>query len=888
MLEAFARPGSIGVVLLLLACMAINLGMIFQKLATVKSGVGTAGFWASCGFSMEYLTNGIAEASELRPGPPGIQLGNVFALLRSSRYLWLGLVLYSVGQYGCLHALAMAPHFTYASLNALIIISNSILSPLLLGEKHKGWSLQCAWLMAAGSTAVLMADGSTLIGLLVDGSGSSPVKEHVWQREAQLESHFAQRPFLVLISIIAFAVVAAALVKILSVTSSRLHWVRHTSVDILLFAVPAAMLASLALLFVRSVVHLALTSLSHPETIWFLTKPQWGIIAVGATAGAGGLFLLNLGLMRFNTLWFLPVYYSVAAVLQAVVAGIYFEEFRHLGARSMMLVGLGGVMNVAAVWMLLRTAPDDDEGLQMERTRICLTARLPDLYMEEDGGGDRATSQWPGTASSLTAASLFKLAGLHLAEISPASTLRLGRERRPYMVGSEEGDSSIWSWSAAGSEAAGPSVGGERPEVCLVPSGIDWDGLEGETEASSGASVQSAKAKAPAKASESSRWGFPSRFSRTREASSTSRAAAAAYGDVGSSEKSPCRAACVVINLGMILQKRSVKVSRSGRPPYLQPLWVGGFTVFLLGQVLSLWSLSMAPQSMLSSLGSSSLVSNSILAPILLGEKHTAVSLYSTGILLAGSLLVVSCSSRASQEFTPASLMGLFSMPQFLAMSGGILALMAYLGCRRIRTGQLESVYFGTLSALLGALSVLFAKCVSILVLGGRSESLQSSETAVRVGYAALVVLNVTFSILSVYVMNLGIIRYRALEILPVYYSLAVVFQTVTGGVFFQEFVHLSSQKCLGLAFGVLLTCVGVQTLATGAESTEAEGGPVFTREPLLREHQHIQRSYSEAVVREKQRPVGAEPCTLSLHRVPAGSPSLACLDFGLTRRKSS
>ncbi|KAF4699823.1 hypothetical protein FOZ63_006665, partial [Perkinsus olseni] len=238
---------------------------------------------------------------------------------------------------------------------------------------------------------------------------------------------------------------------------------------------------------------------------------------------------------------FLPVYYSVAAVLQAVVAGIYFEEFHHLGARPMVLVGLGGVMNLAAVWMLLRTAPDDDEGLQMERTRICLTARLPDLYMEEDGGGDRATSQWPGTASSLTAASLFKLAGLHLAEISPASTLRLGRERRPYMVGSEEGDSSIWSWSAAGSEAAAPSAGGERPEVCLVPSGIDWDGLEGETKASSGASVPSAGTKAPAKASESSRWGFPSRFSRTREASSTSRAAA--YGAVGSSEGSPCRAA---------------------------------------------------------------------------------------------------------------------------------------------------------------------------------------------------------------------------------------------------------------------------------------------------------------------------------------------------------
>lgn len=58
MLEALARPGSIGVVLLLVACVAINLGMILQKLATVKCGMGGRGFWATCGFSVDYLTNG--------------------------------------------------------------------------------------------------------------------------------------------------------------------------------------------------------------------------------------------------------------------------------------------------------------------------------------------------------------------------------------------------------------------------------------------------------------------------------------------------------------------------------------------------------------------------------------------------------------------------------------------------------------------------------------------------------------------------------------------------------------------------------------------------------------------------------------------------------------
>ncbi|KAF4667334.1 COP9 signalosome complex subunit 2 [Perkinsus chesapeaki] len=276
-----------------------------------------------------------------------------------------------------------------------------------------------------------------------------------------------------------------------------------------------------------------------------------------------------------------------------------------------------------------------------------------------------------------------------------------------------------------------------------------------------------------------------------------------------------CLASCVIINLGMVIQKRSVKFSAVSRPVYLQPQWLSGFTIFLLGQIVSLWSLSMAPQSMLSSLGSVSLVSNSILAPLLLGEKHTAVSLYSTGVLLAGSLLVVSCSSHQSQEYSPAALMDLFIRPQFLALTTVIVLSLGYLVLRRLRKGQLESVYFGTLSALLGALSVLFAKCVSILVLGGNA--LKPVDTTMRLAYILLLLLNITFSILSVYVMNLGIIRYRALDILPVYYSLAVVFQTITGGILFQEFVQLSFGQCLGLTLGVLLTCAGVQTIASGS-----------------------------------------------------------------------
>ncbi|EER04972.1 hypothetical protein Pmar_PMAR028822, partial [Perkinsus marinus ATCC 50983] len=103
---------------------------------------------------------------------------------------------------------------------------------------------------------------------------------------------------------------------------------------------------------------------------------------------------------------------------------------------------------------------------------------------------------------------------------------------------------------------------------------------------------------------------------------------------------------------------------------------------------------------------------------------------------------------------------------------------------------MLEPIYFGMVSALLGALSVLFAKCVSTLLHTLVSND-DSAEDGGGIGIASgtailIFTLSALCSLMSVYFMNLGLICFKALYILPVYYSLAIVFQTITGGVFFR------------------------------------------------------------------------------------------------------
>lgn len=83
-----------------------------------------------------------------------------------------------------------------------------------------------------------------------------------------------------------------------------------------------------------------------------------------------------------------------------VVVILLLLEFHHLGLRGGVLVGSGVAMNVVAVWMLLRTVDDEEEQEEGPRSRVRLSTRLPELYMEDEEGG--GTNRWPANTSDLT------------------------------------------------------------------------------------------------------------------------------------------------------------------------------------------------------------------------------------------------------------------------------------------------------------------------------------------------------------------------------------------------------------------------------------------------------------------------------------------------------
>jgi len=104
--------------------------------------------------------------------------------------------------------------------------------------------------------------------------------------------------------------------------------------------------------------------------------------------------------------------------------------------------------------------------------------------------------------------------------------------------------------------------------------------------------------------------------------------------------------ASFISNLGVTLQKldhlRHAQEPDSVRNLYhKRALWRVGLGLVIFGSIADLAALSFGPQSLIAPLGSLTLVSNIIFAPLLLHEYVTTKALIATGGIVIGSAVAV-------------------------------------------------------------------------------------------------------------------------------------------------------------------------------------------------------------------------------------------------------
>jgi drug/metabolite transporter (DMT)-like permease len=302
-----------------------------------------------------------------------------------------------------------------------------------------------------------------------------------------------------------------------------------------------------------------------------------------------------------------------------------------------------------------------------------------------------------------------------------------------------------------------------------------------------------------------------------------------------------CVLSGALTTLGLTLQKRSYMDNErlpghARREASAQSRWQLGMLVFLTGQVIGFSALGFAPQSLVATVSSLTLVFNTMLVPALLGHRvfnRRYVDAWTVLAMLGGCVLVVTTQRSEQQSFRLHQIVSLYAHPAFfvfLAVLGAFL--LAALLRIAWRPREPPSSWLAiVVAADCSALVMIFAKCFvhmlrRILVFQEYTAQFASVWTYVIMGALVASVF------LNVYFVNLALRRGLASDVLPAYYALSALLSIAGGTLFFHEFQHLTLVNAAVFVLGVLLVVLGIFYNATSelqlaiSLSARAQAGP--------------------------------------------------------------
>eukprot|EP00946_MAST-07B_sp_MAST-7B-sp1_P004946 g4946.t1 len=287
----------------------------------------------------------------------------------------------------------------------------------------------------------------------------------------------------------------------------------------------------------------------------------------------------------------------------------------------------------------------------------------------------------------------------------------------------------------------------------------------------------------------------------------------------------------ITLNLGLNIQK--LAFVRLARLPaemrvkiYCYPLWVFGFAIFVLGNVGDAVGLTFTPQSVITPLGSISLVSNLIFAWLLVGENLDRATIFATIAIVIGVVAIVASGNQACTSFSLEKLMGRFRGAGFLAFTalhiGTLICLIIY-GCKKEKkmgdagisklTDQerrTTRLVFPVAGSFFAAWTVLFTKSIGELL--KRSTRTGSSDFSRPEAWLFMVAVGISAPLQIMYIQK-GLAYFEAMYVIPIFTSTWTFSSIAFGGVFWGDFDNFAAWQFVVFFFGVGFIVLGILLL---------------------------------------------------------------------------
>jgi len=284
--------------------------------------------------------------------------------------------------------------------------------------------------------------------------------------------------------------------------------------------------------------------------------------------------------------------------------------------------------------------------------------------------------------------------------------------------------------------------------------------------------------------------------------------------------------------MGLVLQKYGMPADESSSSSFSycrQPWWIAGFSVWLAAQFINFIAMALAPQAVLSCLGSWSLACNILFARWILGEvMGFRKTICVCGLVFAVTLVILGAPAPGEDEENVVDVRSLslgFVRWDFDLLATMLVCSVLFLhGTRkacgpkdsavppmlrqdsndsnRSFSGRMSSRHIAELArdavdpaawaataAVASGFTALLFKCIAeVLAATGHAPWWQCWQT-----YAILAAA-VTCAPAEIHMLNLALRAGQAVVVVPAYFALGMLAQLSTGAVFFQEYMNFRTR----------------------------------------------------------------------------------------------
>ncbi|KAH7360867.1 magnesium transporter NIPA-domain-containing protein [Rhexocercosporidium sp. MPI-PUGE-AT-0058] len=262
----------------------------------------------------------------------------------------------------------------------------------------------------------------------------------------------------------------------------------------------------------------------------------------------------------------------------------------------------------------------------------------------------------------------------------------------------------------------------------------------------------------------------------------------------------------------------STDCSHEDHSNYLQsPYWWGGILLMTIGEAGNFLAYGFAPASIVSPLGVVALISNCVIAPIMLKERFRYRDFWGVVVAVGGAVTVVLSAKTEEKKFGPHEIWGAITTSAFEIYLGVTIGLIAVLIWASPKYGNKTILIDLGLVGLFGGYTALSTKGVASML----SSTLWRALTT-PVTYALLAVL-ISTAVMQVKYVNKALQRFDSTQVIPVQFVMFTLSVIIGSAILYRDFEKATTENVSKFVGGCLLTFFGVFLITSGRPRRDDE-----------------------------------------------------------------